>query len=169
MDRIRGSIDAMMFPHYHEEIRFAALSLDRRGVTSYGAYTVVIDTQKIHLRSTVFEGNSLHFFRQHVPGWTPPPPGFRAVWEHRAKLTLAKLGARIKPETTTDDFSGLLLHCDGDRDKDDFVEVHIYGPISRRSIESVFGPKPKKKQDKVLFEKLRESLDDINVPLNTYP
>lgn len=169
MDRIRGSIDAMLFPHYHEEIRFAALSLNGRGVTSYGAYTVVIDTQKIHLRSTVFECNSLHFFQRNVTAWKPPPPGFRAEWRDRDKLTLAKLGTRMKPDTSSDEFPGLLLHSDGDRDKDEFVEVHIYGPINRRSIECVFGPKPKKKQDKVLFEKLRETLDDINVPLNVYP
>ncbi len=39
-DEKRLAIDVKLFPYYHEVIRFAALTLDRRGLTNYGAYSI---------------------------------------------------------------------------------------------------------------------------------
>ncbi len=46
---------------------------------------------------------------------------------------------------------------------DDFIEVHIYGPLDRDGIEHVSGPKPVAPADDVISKDLRRKLDEINV------
>ena len=36
----RSAVDAQLFPYYHEEMTFAALSMDGRGPASFGRPTV---------------------------------------------------------------------------------------------------------------------------------
>ena len=63
IDRERLIADDLLFPHYKDKIRFAALSSDGIGVTDYGSCSLVLKTLAISDRATVFEENSLEFCR----------------------------------------------------------------------------------------------------------
>ena len=91
-DMARGPIDSTLFPYYYNQMRFAALSLDGRGVQKFGALTMVLREHIIKHRATVFEENSVEFcLRQKIVLGSPLPPGYRTVWEMRHQLAAAKL------------------------------------------------------------------------------
>ena len=39
-------------------------------------------------------------------------------------------------------FPRILLYSDGERAREEFLEVHFYGFFDRQSVEAVSGPKP---------------------------
>jgi len=166
-DRARQAVDALMFPSYHPEIRFASLSLDGRGAgANYGAYTMVLREAHIELRASAFEENSFEFCRRHGQQVTQPiPRGYRADWPGRRRLAVAKLAGRIKPDVTEDDFPAILVEEDPVSNGVEFVEIHIYGPISRRNIEKVIGPQPVRKDDRVLVSSLQRLLKEVGAGL----
>ena len=170
-DRFRQSVDANLFPYYYDHIRFAALSLDDRGLDSYGGFTVVLRSDRIEARATVFEENSFLFFERHqLEATRLCPPGYRATWAERDLLAAAKLHAELRPDTLETDFPTILLRSSGDTAADDFVEVHIYGSFNRRSVERVLGKQPAEKADQILVDDLRRKLrgDGLNIPIETY-
>jgi hypothetical protein len=80
---------------------------------------------------------------------TKIPLGHRANWKERARLAVAKHGGRLTGGMRDREFAPLLLSPGppGKPEEDEFVEVHIYGPITRRTLEKVtlpkvFAPKP---------------------------
>jgi hypothetical protein len=61
-----------------------------------------------------------------------------AGWNDRHSLVLAKLADRLSPGQTESDWQAVLLCSDGkNREKDDFVEAHIYEGFDRNAIESM--------------------------------
>lgn len=50
---------------------------------------------------------------------------------------MAKLADEIEASSAEDDFPELLLRCGAVPEKDQFVEVHIWGPLSVYCLESV--------------------------------
>jgi hypothetical protein len=64
-DRARTAVDGTLFPHYHKDICFAALSLNHLGPSKYGDYTIVLKEKMILQRATVFEENSVSFCQKH--------------------------------------------------------------------------------------------------------
>lgn len=150
IERERLVADELLFPHYKKQIRFAALSLDGIGVTDYGACSLVLKHLAINERATVFEENSLEFCRTHSLGvGRPVPPGYRAVWDERDLLGCAKLYSRLEATTTDDAFPTVL------NSGKDFVEVHIYGSLHRRSLERIIVSGPLNRVDKALLSAIR--------------
>jgi hypothetical protein len=142
-DRRRMLVEGMIFGTYGEDIRYAALSLDGRGVKSYGDYSVRLREVTVSGRSTLLEDNSYVFVEKHpMQSGEGIPPGYRSTWRDREKLALAKLAQRILPTTTEADYPRLLLFSEGDYKTDDFIEVHIYGSFDAQAIESVTGNSP---------------------------
>jgi hypothetical protein len=85
-DRSRSSIDSTLFPHYHKEMRFAALSLDGHGIRKYGDLTIVLKEDIIKNRASVFEENSMDFCRrQRIVVGSPIPLGYRANLESETR------------------------------------------------------------------------------------
>ncbi|MFY9823442.1 MAG: hypothetical protein WAM82_18820 [Thermoanaerobaculia bacterium] len=126
-DPLRRRADETLFPGYKEMIRFAALSLDGSGVPRYGECSLVPREEMIAHRASILEGNSALLMEK----WAyNAPAGSRATWKERARLCVAKLAARFRPETTEVDFASLLLRPGASPEDDDFVEVHIWGPMS---------------------------------------
>jgi hypothetical protein len=163
-DKSRGVADQQLFPHYPEHIRFASLSLDGKGATGYGGYCLVLKDAMIKDRATVFEANSTQFVQQQrLVAGDPFPAGYRATWSNRAMLAAAKLGGLITSATTSDEYPGILLGS-GATDGD-FIEVHIYGPIHRRAIQSLSGENPRNNADKVLLKSVRKKLTEIGASL----
>jgi hypothetical protein len=132
-DVVRELTDSLLFPKYKEQIRFAALSLDGIGLSNYGSCSLTLREDLIAHRTSLIEENSVLFMERHVvnvarkPG---VPKGFKAIWAERNKLCVAKLAGRIDSTTTPNQYSRLLLIQGTSPEEDEFVEVHIFGPIT---------------------------------------
>jgi hypothetical protein len=147
----RAATDVRMFPFYFEEIKFGALSLDGKGVLSYGDCCLVLKSVAIAHRASVFWENAVTFCNRVCPEQDKPiTAGHRAAWPQRAKLAAAKGEPLLDRQSTVDEFSRILL--DGDR----FVEVHIYGPFNRDSVERLLMPKPSTKADRAMVSAIRD-------------
>lgn len=166
-DKIRQPVDTLLFPYYYKEIHFGALSIDRRGVPSYGGYCMALKNISIKDRATVFEENSILFVKRHrIVAGDPVLLGYRAIWAKRDSLAVAKLGRRLTPKTKPTEFSKLLVSADAT--DADFIEVHIYGMIHRRAIEHLSGHQPKQKADRVLLKSALNKLKQIGASSEIY-
>ncbi len=145
-DALRTTVDDVLFPHYREEIRFAALTLDDRGLSGFGDCFLVLRTDMIEHRASVYEENSVLFFSKHfrreLDDGPRLPPGHRATWGERARLCVAKLAGRIDDAAEPGAYSGILLRPPSASAADDFVEVHVWGPMTRRTVERIISDKP---------------------------
>lgn len=133
-DENRPTVDAKLFPRYHEMITFAALSIKETGVTgAYGKCHMVLKASMTNHRASVFKGNSYEVLKSlDVNSTDPVPKGLRTTWERRGKLAVSKFAPKFTASTTKADFPVILN--DG---ANDFIEVHIFGSISHRTIEKV--------------------------------
>lgn len=160
----REAIDALVFPLYHNEIVFAALTLDDVGPTAYGPHGIVIKDEMISHRATVFETNTFTFVRQHdIKGGDSIPIGYRANWEERGKLAKAKLHAKIDVNTTPTDYSGILLEQGESTDTVEFIEVHIYGGFNRVAIDKVVFGSVTSSADKHIIKSLKRKLKSAGI------
>jgi len=163
VERERLIADNLLFPHYHEEIRFAALSLTDEGVQYYGRCSIVLSDFAIRHRATVFERNSVEFCKENRLGaGAPLPPGYRAVWDARDKLAAAKLHGQLKHDDTEVNFQRLLLN-NAQQACADFVEVQVYGPIHRRAIMNITVGSPVTASDEALVIELEKRAAEVNV------
>ncbi|MBI3671133.1 MAG: hypothetical protein HY237_15300 [Acidobacteria bacterium] len=163
VEKARLLADDLLFPYYREEMRFAALSLDGLGATSYGECSLVLKDGPIRERATVFEENSVYFCKRRDLGLNRSvPPGYRATWDERDQLAVAKLESVLQPETQPSDFARILLRPHVKPKEDDFIEVHIYGPLHRRNIERLVVRRPKK-TDGPLLKEIARILKDPEV------
>lgn len=169
-DRARPAVDATLFPYYHDKIGFGSLSLTKHGLGgAYGAYTIILKDVMIRHRSTVFEDNSVTFFRRMnhiVKVGEAVPPGFRAVWAQRDKLSMAKLHGRIDESTRPTQYPGILMKAGVTSAEDDFIEVHVFGPIHRTAIDRVVGPKPNRRDPEwAIWTEVERKLREIGAVL----
>jgi len=152
MDMQRRIADAIMFPYYEGEIRFAALSMDGIGATSYGDCSIVLKEMAISERATVFEENSVLFCEEQGLGVAELlPSGYRATWEDRGLLATAKLEPKFFPTMSATEYPAILLEKSGRN----FIEVHVYGPLNRNSIERIVVLAPKTEPDRILLEEIK--------------
>jgi len=168
-DRLRGLADWELFGSARDDVRFAALSTDGGWLENYGDVALELAEHMIAHRATVFEENSALFFeRQRRSGVEPPVvAGHRARWSDRGKLALAKHAKDLDEASTEGGFSQLLLHCGATSEDDVFVEVHIYGSMTRRSLCRVLVhlDKVREKVGDAGIVHLRERLDAVHVPV----
>lgn len=141
-DQFRRSADEALFPGYKEHIRFAALTIDDLGVLNYGEWSIVLRTAMIQRRTSTFEENTLVFVKERrvpIAEADEAVCGYRAAWDERGKLGVAKLAGAITPATKEADFAGLLIQQGppGKPAEDRFVEAHVFGPLTIRSAEKV--------------------------------
>ena len=137
-DRLRRTVEALLFGSYGKQIRYAALSLDGNGLNSYGECAMEINSEYIQDRSSLLESNSFDFAqklnllnRAYDDNEKEKIPfGYVSTWRDKHKLSVAKLGDKINSNTTKTEFAKILLRTTKDRKTDEFIEVHIYGPIS---------------------------------------
>lgn len=157
--------DTLLFPNYHKQIVFSALSLNGIGPSGYGPHTIVLKESAIAHRATAFETNSFNFCDTHGLGMSKPiPKGYRAKWEERAKIAKAKLAPFIAEDTLPEDFPKILLKNSfaGTAD-DEFIEVHIYGSFNSGAIEKVTLGKASTKADKALLSSIKKKLTKAGV------
>ena len=161
-DILRRVADAALFPGYEKHIRFAALSLDGVGLDEFGECSLVLREDMIAHRATGFEGNSASFVEQHHH---PVPEGFRSTWEERSKLCTAKHAKDLQAGMPDSEFPAILLRQKAGSEESGFVEVHIYGPISVRSVDKVILWKGRGQPRKAVILELRNRLTKAGVSL----
>ena len=94
------------------------------------------------------------------------PKGYRALWHERGKLAVAKLAARLQSTTRERDYTGLLLQQGSSPEGDDFVEAHIWGPMSAWTFERiVFSQAAARQLRKPILRALSERLATAGVSL----
>ena len=151
-----------VFPHYGDNIRFAALSLDGVGLlSSYGTCSITLKDGMIQERSTVFAGNSALL----PMNGSPPPRGVRATWLDRAKLAVAELSDAVNAGTDPHEFPAILLRQGTPGVDQTYIEVHIWGSMSVRTFERVVLTADESQVGGALVAALREELLKNNVPL----
>jgi hypothetical protein len=136
-DKVRKSIGGRLFGTYANDIIYGVLSLTGDGLPTYGQVFLKLKDVAVQHRVSFLEMNSYLFVKNiaYAPGTVPR--GFRAVWENRNLLGLAKIGDRVQNGQSLNDWQGLLVVSDGnDRSKDDFIEAHIFGPFNIDTIAS---------------------------------
>jgi hypothetical protein len=168
-DVVREIADTLLFPKYKQYIRFGALSLDGIGLANYGPCSIALRDEMISHRASVFEENSVIFMKRHEVEASNPdlPKGYRATWADRAKLCVAKLEQTIDSTTTADEYSTRLLRQAASSADDDFVEVHIWGPISVRTMRKVTVVAPNELENRTILKALkvlRSKLAELGVP-----
>jgi hypothetical protein len=140
---IRELVDGALFGEaVKQHIRFAALALTFDGLTAYGPCTLVCETSMVEHRASLFERNSCQFFIDRggiafATGTVEIPKGFRSTWFDRSKLCVAKLAGRLESGMTETNFADLLMMRGATTADDEYVEVHICGPFSLRSLKGV--------------------------------
>jgi hypothetical protein len=75
----------------------------------------------------------------------------------RSKVALAKLAEEIADDTPNESFPGILLMPRPTREDDQFVEVHIWGPMSIRTFSHA--SIERKGQSKAILRALRYRLE----------
>ncbi len=138
-DRKRNIVDSFLFGYYARDMVFAALSLKNEGLKSYGNCTVLLDENIIIPRVTVIEENSYNFAERHGINLEKVeiPKGYRAIWGNKLKLAVAKLHLQIDINCIEEDFCNLVLFSDGNKENDEFMEVHIYNELSEYAVKSI--------------------------------
>ncbi|MGH9719501.1 MAG: hypothetical protein ACRD8O_04770 [Bryobacteraceae bacterium] len=150
--------DDILFPQYRNEI------------TRFGDCSLTLKEASIDERTTVFEENSLYFCIRHNLGIRRPavPMGFRATWSRRDELAAAKLEPGLQASTKPEEFARVLTRLGGTSEDDQFIEVHIYGPLHRSSIAHAAIAKPKQKADKAIVRQLEASLRSVGATIEIY-
>jgi hypothetical protein len=165
-DVLRELADTVLFPGYKKEMRFAALSLDGVGVSNYGSCSIVLRDEMIAHRASVFEENSALFMeRRRIKISRNPklPKGYRATWGERAKLGVAKLSRKVDATTRSDKYSGLLLTQGATSEDDEFIEVHIWGPMTALTMERVIVTDPKPRHRATIVKAIKAKLANHKV------
>ncbi|MDT5269406.1 MAG: hypothetical protein QOH49_1592 [Acidobacteriota bacterium] len=159
-DILRPLADDALFPYYKEKIRFAALTSNGRGLPGFGDYFLILRTEMIAHRASVYEENSVLFFSKHfrrdLDDAPRLPPGYRATWDARGKLCVAKLADRIDDATPPGAYSAILLRPGSTSEDDDFVEVHVWGPMTIRTVERVLPNKPTRHTSRKIIDRAIE-------------
>ncbi|OQW90914.1 MAG: hypothetical protein BWK78_05935 [Thiotrichaceae bacterium IS1] len=166
IDTAREMVDIWLHHQHGPNIRHAALSLDKNGLTLYGKYCMCLLSEKLETCTTLLEENDFVFADKQK--WSPfkeqkVPSGYRVIWQERGELAVTKLGEKIQGKTKKRHFANLLLTSTGHRKTDDFIGVHIYSTIDKNWVESVRGPffaKPDTRQEQYL-DAIKDTLEDM--------
>lgn len=137
-DKQRRGIGGFIFGSIAENIVYGFMGFSEASLKSYGRIACQMKTVAIADRVTFLEENSYPFFarHQHLICKGEFPKGYRAVWDNKQNLVLAKLGKAIRPGYGENDFKRLLL-TPGDRDQEEFLEAHIYEGFNIYAIEQM--------------------------------
>lgn len=121
-------------PKRIDRLHYAALSLDGLSLPHYGDVSIVLRENLIAHRVSLFQENSAVYVYRHGVNF---PPGTRGMWSERPKLCVAKLAAQITASTRPDEFPMILLKPGATGLDDNFVEIHVFGPMTFRTFEKV--------------------------------
>ncbi len=152
-DQRRMAVDGKLWGTFGSEIRYGALSLDRRGLSSYGEFFATLRNLNIEDRATVLSTNSFDFVER-TPGELPL--GHRSNWKRRHLVAVAKCAHLISEFSEAKTFPAILMTSGATRANDEFIEVHIYGPFDFQAIESIGNHSIQGERDLLLTQIIRD-------------
>jgi hypothetical protein len=168
-DRHRCGAEGVLFGTLAAKISYAALTLDNKGLVSYGKCAMILKDITMQHKATVLEENSYDFVKRHriVPG-DKLPVGYWTDWPNRAQIAVAKLAAQI--QTDSQYFANVLLFSNGDRAQDRFIEVHIYGGFDRQAIATIALPAKKRQKgmERTYLNCIKDYAENHNIPYSNY-
>jgi hypothetical protein len=170
-DTLRPLVDSALFPDYKDEIRFGSLSLDGVGVSQFGPCSLTLRVDLVEYRVSLFEKNSILFMERAgitIGGSTALPRGYRSVWIDRGRHAVAKLAHRVSSSTALSDHTQLLLTNAMSPEGDDFIEAHVYGPMTIRTMEKVSISGKLTRSERAMIGGLREMLDAASVTMELH-
>lgn len=162
--RPQAEIELLGNAQHIEQIHYACLSLDGKGLDSYGDCIVTLAEPMIAHRTSCFEGNTAvfyaveHDFEQRL----------RSDWGNRHIICTASMANRINSATTQIDFPGILAAPDPNNqaENDVFIEVHVFGDMTAFTFESVeFVTTSHRGNDRVYLEVTKEKLRACSVTI----
>lgn len=136
--RVQAEAELLGGMEFIGRLHYAALSTNGSGLTSYSEgdapVTATLREKMIASRASVFEMNSGLYLER---GRSKFPAGWRATWEERGKLGIAKLAKRITKDTQSAKFARILLSRGATSLNDKFIEVHIFGTMTVSTFEKI--------------------------------
>ena len=166
-DAHRKIVAGTLFANFGEQIIYGALSLSERGLSTYGDIYCVLKEVAIDERTSFLNTNSYEFIEKY--GNSNHPAGYRSDWSNRAKLVGAKLeeNALIRKSQGIKDWEKIILVCDGkNRDRDEFIEAHIFGAFNVFSIEKMVAATPIDKKKKTMVKAVIEGFKSFSQEYN---
>lgn len=160
--RYHAEIELMKTPRYCGQLHYASLSFTDLGLAHYGECSLTLREEMISHRSSCFETNTGVLWKDRKAFDT----GKRSSWENRNKLCTAKLSPQITAETRQEQFPFLLTRKGATSLDDDFVEVQVFGSITRRTIQSVAVPRRATKGQRQFWKIIRKKLETAGVQVN---
>ena len=142
-DHKRTVIDTSFYGTHGSDIVFAALSLNEKGLISYGEICVTLNADWVSDRITVFNKNSFDLYddltREYSwnPAHFPPPSGYFGTWNNREEITVVKYKDEVIKISQGNNNADILLKSNGNRAEDEFIELHIYKEIAYLSFLKV--------------------------------
>lgn len=138
-DRHRAAVSGLLFGTYGAKIRYGVLSLTTTGLPTYDDVACRLRSIAVQDRVSFLESNSYKFVEANSlkPGMAIPS-GYRAVWNNRHLLAVAKLARLVTSTGTDQDWQNLLIYSGvSDRANDEFIEAHIYDGFTFNAIEEM--------------------------------
>jgi hypothetical protein len=157
-DRDRVTVEGKLYGSSGGEVVYAALAAGPHGLISYDPISVTLTEQAVMTRSSLLEENSYSFAKRHdlrVLG--PMPTGYLATWDNRAELVIAKLGSTLTAGLEPTPLADWILRSDGDRETDEFIEVHIWGGVHRDGVEGMAVSDAISDEDEQAFARLAKA------------
>ena len=138
-DRHRCAVTGFLFGSYAPKIVYGVLSLNDQGLPTYGRVFCRLRNVAIQDRTSFLEENSFTFAKKHdLRLDSIIPEGYRAVWENRYQLVLAKICDSLTTAQGVLSWQRLLVRSDGKTQaNDDFIEAHIYDSFDIASVEQM--------------------------------
>lgn len=160
-DADRASIGGMFFGSYADEIRYGLLSLNGKGLPSYGDVFLKLRSVTVERRVSFTEENTyLLADSLGLKVRQPVPPGYRSDWNGRHQLAGAKLGSFVTPGSTLVDWAQLLVRAGKTRKDDSCIEAHIYGGFNKEAVDDVdFARVPKTGRERLDADAIAELMN----------
>ncbi len=161
-DTHRKIVSGSLFGSFAEKIIYGALSLSNIGLKTYGDVYCTLKEISVNERTSFLITNSYEFLEQF--GETGLPKGFRADWKNRGKLVAVKFleNDNLKKKQKTEDWAQILLFSDGvHREKDEFIEAHIFGKLNIYSVDKMLAAEPIDKKERALIDTIIETFKHL--------
>lgn len=155
--RPQAEIELLGTSKHLDQLHYACISLDGKGVKSYGRCNIELKESMIQHRASCFEGNSALIY-EHLHNFSSI---LRSPWGTRSKLCVSKIGLNFSNSTVIGDFPSLICRQNTStvEDNSEFVEVQVFGTITSHTFQQVEVSLSELNHDeKILWKAVEEKL-----------
>ncbi len=143
-----------------EHIHYACLSLEGHFLPHYGDCVVTLSEAMTAHRISCFEGNTAVQYHRNssFAGLV------RSNWQNRSEICVAMFAEQLELGSTPSEFPAILVQSGVSSVDDIFVEVHLFGPMTVRTFESVrIDRKKRSSRDTHLVDGIIDKLNAYNI------